>query len=736
MQAHISFLLVITVSMVVCSQELDTVYANIVAGGPEMYLDQEPFYVNDHRIASANRIFSNFPRQFYFMDTTAHIEWTETISETIDDYSKIVVLSDCSYLVRFISGTSLSSNLSYIKDLNSNVYYPFTRKISARDDKSFYVLDANKSSITNVDTNNTVLWSTIVDTKISENAKVITAKDNGCLVLNYPYLKKYSTGGSLDWTLQVHSNNTNEYSITNLLHGAKFPNGDFFIILNGDITGAQLLRITNEGKIVWKRLLQRGSDYESSVSSLSAKNNRFLLCGFIGIPEPAGSTNVFATLVDTSGNFVWYSYNFIKTRGFFTWALYKNDSSLFVFRTTNASLYKFHNPPVFNQSFLPLKPTARIGEVYTDTVAATDPFSGDRVRYFSISSLPGFTIDSMTGIIHWVPPPTNYASREKVMIIAQDRLRQNSVYDYFITVSPGENSPPVLTDIKLSSNVISEGDSVSLRAIAKDNDNDSIKIVWLLNGKDTLSKQIAMMYRSNYKSSRDSIVVSILDNSGNETRKRVPLTVQNKALPPVPLITTNSRFHFGDTIAWTWGVNGIDPDLDTNNILFTARLYQTGVVTPKYFTYSNSKQQFIILNDSLLSKMNDTYYPFEFAIEAHDSRYSTGFNSTVKFLFKSTDSTFSISNSPAETSIRINKRTGELLITLKTENGMSMGPLHVSILNLQGKTLLEKSYRSFDRNFEEKTIFPLDLRKIAKGMLIARVHYKGKLKTYVIQTIM
>jgi hypothetical protein len=105
-------------------------------------------------------------------------------------------------------------------------------------------------------------------------------------------------------------------------------------------------------------------------------------------------------------------------------------------------------------------------------------------------------------------------------------------------------------------------------------------------------------------------------------------------------------------------------------------------------------------------------------------------------LFKSTDSTFSISNSPAETSVRINKRTGELFISLNTEHGMTMGPLHVSILNLQGKTLLEKSFRPMDKNLEAATMLPFDLREIANGMLIAIIRYKGIQKTYVIQTIL
>jgi hypothetical protein len=283
--------------------------------------------------------------------------------------------------------------------------------------------------------------------------------------------------------------------------------------------------------------------------------------------------------------------------------------------------------------------------------------------------------------------------------------------------------------------MISEGDSVSFRVMTKDNDNDNVKIAWLLNGKDTLSKQIAMMYRTGYKSSLDSIIVAIYDNKGNENRKQVPLTVQNKPLPPVPLLATNAQLHFGDTITWTWGDYGIDPDLDINNLSFNARFDQTGVASPKHFIFNSIKQHFIVLNDSLLSKMNDKYYSFEFAIEAHDAHYTTGMGNPVKLLFKSTDSNVPKNISPGSVSTIFNKRTGELLISLTTENSFSPTPLHVSILNLQGKTVFEKSYRYGNGDCATSIRLPCDFREVARGMLIARIQYTGVKQTYVIPAI-
>jgi hypothetical protein len=238
--------------------------------------------------------------------------------------------------------------------------------------------------------------------------------------------------------------------------------------------------------------------------------------------------------------------------------IYQNDIHYNV-DTTGFFYFSTRHFPVFTSVPSGMDSVVLEDSLYKDTVTASDADSGEALKYSLIDTLPGMTIDSISGEIRWRPNNSQVGSHS-VKVKVRDPLFLSDTLSFSIRVV-NTNDAPIIDSVtpKPDTVRIAETDSALFRAYVRDIDvGDSLRYVWKMD-TTTVGTGSSCWIKTSY-SSAGTKTVSVAATDGIDTvRHSWTLIVQNKSIAPHILAPANgAEINGNGLMAWQ---KPSDPDL-------------------------------------------------------------------------------------------------------------------------------------------------------------------------------
>jgi hypothetical protein len=272
-------------------------------------------------------------------------------------------------------------------------------------------------------------------------------------------------------------------------------------------------------------------------------------------------------------------------------------------------------------------------QLYLDTVRAYTPVPESSCHYSFLSGAPeSLQIDSTAGVITWTPRQRDVGSHV-IRVLAQDRRGSTDTLTFTLKVID-VNAPPKIDSICVEKDTLFEGDSTRLQAFASDEENDSLRYLWMKNKRDTLGRAGSIQFVPGYREAgKDTIILIINDGRGGTARDTVRLVIWNRPLPPSILNRAGDNIDNQSRLQWAWVSTPRDPNLDSNSIRYMVRAYRDAGLLDLVGA-ADSLTSMSVCPDSLdgLDTLPPRYIWVK--VEAHDRKgYSTGWSRAVQLFF-------------------------------------------------------------------------------------------------------
>jgi hypothetical protein len=360
-------------------------------------------------------------------------------------------------------------------------------------------------------------------------------------------------------------------------------------------------------------------EYFNSVAQISP--SAYLVCGTAGfaLMDSSGAlTNQFKL---TGANFAFSSLLIVDKENFFA--------------AINKKLYKLkiNHPPYFQSKTQNATKEFYEDQMFKDSVSAVDSFPGDKLYYSVLSSnARGLTVDSLKGILSWLPTTDADSGIHTVMITVHDRVGQKDTLKYLFHII-AVNDTPSIKGIRPLKTVYYEGDTVTCTADIVDEENGPFKYIWIINGKDTLGATPAISFTPDYSSAGKCPITVIVIDGSITVKCTDTIEILNKPLPPDLSNPSNTCLTMNSFLTWGWYRTVRDPNLDTSSLRYSLEIQKSSQSTWQNALRINSIMDSMIQLKDVSGMDSLMGYPIQIRVSCSDARgYSTGWNAPRSFL--------------------------------------------------------------------------------------------------------
>ncbi len=202
-----------------------------------------------------------------------------------------------------------------------------------------------------------------------------------------------------------------------------------------------------------------------------------------------------------------------------------------------------NNPPVITSS--PITSAAE-GTPYSYNIEATDP-DGDSLIYGLLTSPTGMGIDTVTGLITWIPDGTQ-AGSHPVEILVRDGYGNSTTQSFAINVAEAINSAPVITSSPPLT--IYEVADYSYQVVAEDSEGDPLGFE-LTNAPVGMIVSVSGLIfwpQGPDRPNSTDVTIRVSDNQGGEAAQSWEMVLVPVPALEIGITVTPDPAGLGDTV--------------------------------------------------------------------------------------------------------------------------------------------------------------------------------------------
>ena len=609
---------------------------------------------------------------------------------------------------------------------------------------------------------------------------LIATPDGGYIIAGFitqhNFCRRYNNKGELLWHREILPS----VGISNM---TSLKNGD--IVLTGLMLNIHdslcMVRLKLYGNTVWAKTIFIKEKISSLSKGIGLNSEELLIGGASPYPEAINQSKKEQGIlikIDSLGGLVWSKlikgiYDVVAmdtifenkvtllTESFTTWPLLTIDfngiessfkqtvnnddfsgnsftacnTNFFAMVNNNATIIfsGFNFPPVFTTNIKDVASEVLEDTQYRDTVTAKDMFPKDFATYYSANTNPAnLQVDPNRGTIAWTPGSEADSGNHTISIIAKDRLGQADTLTYILHVTPVNDSPQIRSFNYSDNESFYEGDSIRLNVYAYDEENDSLKIIWISNEVDTIGYGVSVAFSAHYVSSGSELITCHVSDKYHSVPATRSLNVTIYKSRKQPVITSiDTTITINNVLKWTWGLSGIDTILDTNSLLFNIRIKYIGLDRKIHFFESEAIKQDSIKLDYFGLFDSVPTGQILFAVQAYDSTgYSTGYGKDQKFLFFNSGTVNTIPLIKPKKNTTISLCLKQNILHLQVPSNLPIGKTAVlSIFSPNGQLISNFKFSSFSPGIYK---IPIGKSITAQTCLVVRF-FSGT--SYIVKTL-